>query len=403
MKRKNRVSWIRKSRFTYSVSAVDAQAFADANNCVSDFLARYDRNSSTYTEKSVGLARFFRWLCTVKGITVTPSQFLDLHLAKKNSVSVEERRWALRLALEYSRDNPDLKDKAPNYGYTAFFLPVKMFCDYHEAPLTQNKGLFPRRSRRKYPEKPFTAEYVRRILAVLSQRDRAVCMTELQSGQSIKQVIVDVNVNCKYIFREIDAGKQRIRLDFNERKGNGFAYFSYISQDAIQEIQKWRPLRQHILDNLGVKSDYLFISETGKPMSCKQFHNNFRLTLTRHKLYTGPLSVRSHGFRKFFEQEASPPERGISKAYVSFMMGHSGGDGESNKLDVVGGVYDNAPRVYPGVVEKEYVKLEPYINVYSGKVNADRGLDISPDDERILKDFLRDLKAGKVKIVATET
>ena len=36
---------------------------------------------------------------------------LDLHLRKRSSQSVEERRWALRLALEYSRDNPDLQGK----------------------------------------------------------------------------------------------------------------------------------------------------------------------------------------------------------------------------------------------------------------------------------------------------
>jgi integrase len=393
------LSWPRKSRFKYSVTQRDTAEFLDANGCIRDYLARYDKDSTTYIEKARGLVRFFSWLKTVKNVELSPSQFLDLHLQKRNSNSTEERRWALRLALEYSRDNPDLKGKAANYAYTAFFLPVKMFCDYHEAPLTQNKGLFPKRSRRKYPERPFTAEYARRILSVLSQRDRAICMTELQSGQSIQQVLVDVNMNCKYVFREIDAGKQRIRLDFPERKGNGFAYFSFISQDAIQEIQKWRPLREQILRGLNLKSDYLFITETGRPLPRKQFHNNFRLTLTRHKLYTGPLSVRSHGFRKFFEQEASPPERGVSKSYVSFMMGHSGGSGEDCKLDVVGGVYDNAPRVYPGVVEKEYAKLEPYINVYSGKTGGERGLDITAEDEQILKGFLRDLKKRKVKVV----
>jgi hypothetical protein len=90
----------------------------------------------------------------------------------------------------------------------------------------------------------------------------------------------------------------------------------------------------------------------------------------RHKLYSGPLSVRSHGFRKFFEQEASPPERGVSRAYVTFMMGHSSGkDTNGNRvahpLDVPGGVYDHAPQVYPSAVEKEYAKLEPYLNIYS--------------------------------------
>jgi hypothetical protein len=114
--------------------------------------------------------------------------------------------------------------------------------------------------------------------------------------------------------------------------------------------------------------------------------------------------VRSHGFRKFFEQEASPPERGISKSYVSFMMGHSSGKDSNgikinHPLDVVGGIYDNCPRVYPNVVEKEYAKLEPYINIYSGKTVTTQGLTISQEDEKTLKTLLEDLKTGKIKIV----
>ena len=91
------------------------------------------------------------------------------------------------------------------------------------------------------------------------------------------------------------------------------------------------------------------------------------MIMMRHGLYKMPYSVRRHGFRKFFEQEASPPERGISRSYVSFMMGHSKGTGQDHKLDVVGGVYDGCPSVYPDVVEKEYAKLEPYLNIYTGK------------------------------------
>lgn len=359
---------VRQSKYRYSISEKAVKQYTEIYPCVKEYLNQFIETESTHYEKSIGLVRFFNWLKIVKGIEITPVEFLNRHIKNRATDSIEERRWALRMVLEYSRDNPDLAGKAKNYKYTAFFLPVKQFLDYHETPLTATKGFFPKRDRRKYQDTPFTVESVRQILAALNQRDRAVCMTELQSGQSIKQVLVDVNRQARYVFREIDEGKQRIRLDFQERKGNGFNYFSFISQDAIQEIEKWRPIRERILKNLHMKSDYLFITEYGKPEDCKLFHNTLRLTLTRHKLRTGPLSIRSHGFRKFFEQEASPPERGISKSYISFMMGHSNGDGKDHKLDVVGGVYDNAPRTYPNVVEKEYQKLEPYINIYSSRL-----------------------------------
>ena len=327
-------------------------------------------------------------------------EFLDLHLRKRSSQSVEERRWALRLALEYSRDNPDLRDRALQYRYSAWFLPVKIFCDYHEVPLTSSNGFFHKRNRRKYADRPFTVDFVKRVLGVLNQRDRSVCMVQLQSGQSIRQVLVDINRQAKYVINQIKAGKERIRFDFKERKGNGFPYFTFISRDAIQELRKWLPIREQMLKQLNIQNyPWLWITKTGKPLTPKQFHTIFRNTLIRHKLYYGPLSVRTHGFRKFFEQEASPPERGINKAYISFMMGHASGDGLTHKLDAVGGVYDKAPWIYGRAVEKEYEKLEPYINIYSGKA-VEASLGISEEDMETLKQLLEMMKKGKIKVEA---
>lgn len=389
---------MRVRRFGYSVSLADVERFVGENECVREFLSKYAVDGKTWLEKAVGLARFFKWLRVVKGLDVSPKEFLDLHLSKRNAGSVEERRWALRLALEYSRDNPDLADKALHYRYCAWFLPVKAFCDYFEAPLTSVNGFFPKRNRRKHEDKPFTVDFVKRILSVLSQRDRAVCMVMLQSGQSIEQVLVDVNEQAKYVIAKINVGAERIRLDFKERKGNGFKYFSFISKDAIQEIRKWLPIREQWLKNMGVKdSRWLFITDSAKPLTPKLFHNIFRQKMIRHKLREGPYSVRTHCFRKFFEQEASPPERGINKAYVSFMMGHSTGDGLTHRLDVVGGVYDKGPWVYERAVEKEYEKLEPFINIYSGKA-VEASLGISEQDLDALKQLLQMMKEGKIKI-----
>ncbi|MCJ7559146.1 hypothetical protein MUO79_00830 [Candidatus Bathyarchaeota archaeon] len=386
-------------RFAYTVSGVEVERFV-LDSVVKEFLNRYEEGGVTYGEKAVGLARFFCWLKVVKGLDLSPNKFLNLHLKKRAARSVEDRRWGLSLALEFSRDNPDLKGKATQYKYSAFFLPIKLFCDSNEAPLTTTDGFFPKRSRRKYEAKAFTVDFVKKVLGLLNERDRAICLTQLQSGQGIEQVLVDVNAQCRYIFREIDAGKKRIRLDFPERKGNGFKYFTFISEDAIQEIQKWRPVRDRWLRELGLKSDYLFITNRGKPLACKVFHNNFRLIMMRHGLYKTPYSVRRHGFRKFFEQEASPPDRGISKSYVSFMMGHSRGTGEDHKLDVVGGVYDGAPSVYPNVVEKEYAKMEPYLNIYSQRPVGvlDEEEDLSQEDFDTLMEMIQEFKKRKTKV-----
>ncbi|MCX8153204.1 MAG: hypothetical protein N3E52_02070 [Candidatus Bathyarchaeota archaeon] len=120
---------VRFRRFRYAVSLEEAARFAEENECVAEFLARYQRGGLTWIEKAVGLARFFRWLRVVKGLELSPKEFLDLHLRRRNADSVQERRWALRLSIECSRDNPDLADRALQYRYSAWLLPVKAFCD----------------------------------------------------------------------------------------------------------------------------------------------------------------------------------------------------------------------------------------------------------------------------------
>jgi len=391
---------LRFRRFRYSVSMGEVVGFVEGNVCVREFLGRYEEGGVTWWEKAVGLARFFKWLRVVKGLDLSPREFLDLHLRKRGAGSVEERRWALRLVLEYSRDNPDLRGRALHYVYSAWFLPVKLFCDFHEVPLTSTVGFFRKRNRRKHVDRPFTVELVKRILGVLSQRDRAVCMVMLQSGQSIKQVLVDMNGQAEYIIGEIKAGKERIRMDFRERKGNGFPYFTFISRDAIQELRKWLVIREQWLKNLGIeKCRWLFITKTGKRLTRKLFHNSFRRALAKARLNGDPYTVTPHGFRKFFEQEASPPDRGINKAYISFMMGHSTGNGYTHPLDAVGGTYDKAPWVYERTVEREYAKLEPYINIYSGKPASEEVEGLTRQQVEELKWLLETVRQNKMKIL----
>jgi hypothetical protein len=83
------------------------------------------------------------------------------------------------------------------------------------------------------------------------------------------------------------------------------------------------------------------------------------------------------------------------------MYGHSNGTGQDHKLDVVGGVYDHAPSVYPAVVEKEYAKLEPFLNIYSGKVQS-QDVGLSGDELENLRWLARQVKEGKAKIVKIE-
>lgn len=55
-------------------------------------------------------------------------------------------------------------------------------------------------------------------------------------------------------------------------------------------------------------------------------------------------------------------------------MGHFTGPdmNRENILNAVGGTYDRQPEIYENVLEREYAKLEPYINIYSSAIATKR-------------------------------
>ena len=52
--------------------------------------------------------------------------------------------------------------------------------------------------------------------------------------------------------------------------------------------------------------------------------------------------------------------------------------GHINGIDAVGGEYDKTPEIHERVIEGEYRKLEPYLNVYSSRKAVD---EMSEEDQ----------------------
>jgi len=360
--------WRRK--YEYGVTRGEIQAFVDENLCVRQFLAKYSEASKYNFSRY--LCMFFKWMKIRKSLELRPDEFLQAICEKRQKTSVQERCWGRNLVLEFTRDNPDLKGKSHSLLYGAMFKSVNLFCKAHEVDLTIARGAYGEKKHRKYHPAPYTIALAKKVLAVVNQRDRAICMLGLQTGQSVTQVLDDINGQYDYIVRMIHEGRRRIRFDFAERKGNDFQYYTFCSLDAITEIQKWLPIRKRWLN--GRKSPYLFIKRDGEKLTPASWRSPFREHLQRHGVYKGPFSVIFHMFRKIFESEASPPDRGISKDYVRFMLGHSVDDVNGDQLDIPGGIYDQAPFTHPDVVEREYSKLEPYLNIFSQRTGEDPGL-----------------------------
>ena len=382
---------VSRRRFPYGVTKKDLKVFVEGSDVVREFLNKYRGKRSTFAAYGRALCMFFSWLKIRRDIHYEPEEFLNEHLRRRGSLKVEDRRWALKLVLEFTRDNPDFAENGDSVK-RLMFTAIRQFFSYYEADLTSSRAVYGRKVKRKYKPKPFSIEQVKRILGTLKQRERTICLIQLQSGQGIGEVLNKFNFMLDYIQGCIKAGSERIRLDFDERKGNGFNYFSFISRDAIQELEKWLFIRQKILDKLETKSNAIFITRSGQPYKTDNFQTRFAEQVEKAGLRKGPYSITSHGFRKLFKTESRPPERGIDQDCIEFMMGHLSG------IESIGGVYDKTPELHASVIEREYAKLEPYINIYSGKTAETEGLGINPEDVETLKQVLQMVKQGKIKI-----
>ena len=354
------------------VSYEEVLRFVRANECVANWVRRFrlaprgesvwlsarEELSGSRLNKARILCRFFKWLRLEKEVNLAPRELLDLQLEKRQRRSVEDRQWLLNLVLEHSRDNPYFRDYSDGRKYS-IFSTIKSFCGYNEAVLTTAKGVFGSRKRRKKRRKQITLTDAKRILGKMSRRDQTICLIMLQSGMEIGAVLNKFSYMWhSQVKPQLDAGCQRMKIEFDERKANGQPYFTYISRDGLHELQKWLAERKRIVETNQVDDQNII---DGEPIFI-----TFRGTPLRRGLFVSKFSrrmggeVTTHMFRKLFKSEAGVPDRGIDHRIVNFFMGHI------TDLDDVGGVYDRNPEIREEIFEKEYAKLEPYINIYSG-------------------------------------
>jgi integrase len=390
-----------RRRLAYGVVGSEVQGFSDGDQFVSEFLARY--KGRTWWAYASTVFMFFRWLRVVHGLSLDGKELLDEHIRCRSGLSVEGRRWALRLVLGFSRDNPDLKGCSDGRKYQMFNV-MKQFFDYHEAPLSSGKNVYGGHIRRKYRPRQISIEDAKRLLGYFNVRDRAILLVMLQSGMSIGDVLNKFSLMLPELTAALKSNVQRFRVDFAERKGNGFNYFTFISRDALYELKKWLALRLHWLD--GRKDPgTIFIAKPimidgkpcleGRPLTVLSFEVNFIRVARKMKIKDGPWSVTPHMFRKLFKTESRPPERNIDQDCIEFMMGHSSG------IQAVGGVYDKTPELHAEVVEKEYAKLESFVNIYSQRSTS--GVGLSGEDRELLV-LLRNpkVKNGLKKLLEQE-
>jgi hypothetical protein len=380
--------------YVYGVTRGDVEGFVERNGVVREFLGKYAGRGS-FWDYARTLAMFFRWLRVVEGLELSPEMFLNEHVRRRNMVEVRDRGWASRLVIMFCRDNPDFAGCAETYRHSLFNV-LKQFFAYHGADLS-NSHVWNGRRLPKFNLEQLSVETAKKYLGLLGQREKTICLVMLQSGMSIGDVLNKFNYQLKHVQEDLANGANRIRVDFDERKRNNFQYFTFIGADGCQELRVWLKTREQWLREIGRSSDAVFITRKGTVLTRQKFECIFYQKICRLGLHKNAFSFRSHMFRRMFKTESSPPERGINSDYVEFMMGHRGG------VHSVGGPYDRTPELYADVVEKEFAKLEPWLNIYTGRHSTPEDIPLSEGDWNNLKNLLEDIRQGRVIMIDEET
>lgn len=150
---------------SFGVTWDQLEKFVKENQVVSDFLA--NKSWNTYRAYGRVLCMFFRWLKVKKGLSLSPSEFLNMLVQHRKSEDVSERKWGLRLVLEFSRDNPEWASRNGRTQYGVYSV-LKGFCSFHETDLTLGHNVYGSKGMRKYKPKQMTVETARRVLGVLN-------------------------------------------------------------------------------------------------------------------------------------------------------------------------------------------------------------------------------------------
>jgi len=397
-------------RSRFGVTWEEVERFVDENEVVKSFLMKYDgrrRKGSTCTrdQNAATLCRYFKWLRLEKGWDVSPRELLNDQLRRRKSGDVEERQKHISLVMEYTRDNQDPYFQRLSDGRKYHkFVVIKSFYEYHEVQLTTAKGKYGHRQKRRHHPRQISVFDAKKILGKMKQRERTILLIMLQSGMEVGAVIYKFGYMWPEVKRQLDEGRERIKIEITGRKGHDKWYFTYISADAIHELKKWLLERDRIVEKVQkergfvepeiVEGTPIFITNNATPYGGNNFQQNYLNAMKKKKAW----EQVSHMFRKLFKTEASVPERGIDRNIVEFWMGHGNGIG------AVGGVYDRTPEIREDVIEREYVKLEPYINIYTSSIMRQIEDPLLKDIEKLLqlpggrKFFASKVKDAKEKL-----
>jgi integrase len=140
-------------------------------------------------------------------------------------------------------------------------------------------------------------------------------------------------------------------------------YYTYLSTDAVAALQAWMNVRQSLTGEPMRNGEPIFITAQKTGVTKEMLSNLFNRLAINSGLETRkfgrPSEVRyrfhAHELRDTFRTACTVA--GIAQPVCEWFIGH-----EIDRLH-----YDKSPSVYPEHFRTEYMKVEPYVNVFSSQ------------------------------------
>jgi len=254
----------------------------------------------------------------------------------------------------------------------ARWYAIKSFYEYHklklpELPRSRMSALFrPSEAdkRRAIELKPLELEEVRKIVLNAPQPYKAAIMTMFQGAMGLAEFEQFNRIAWKSVIKKLDRPGP-IRVDLYREKTSREKvqkYYTFIGEDSKTLIKEWLAIRPK------VKLDYLFITFNKQkskyvPLTGRQLAETIRKIAKRIGLVKendlGRYHVHAHEFRDLFKSLCTLC--GVNPAASEFFLGH--------KIDRLG--YDKSPEYDEEWFRREYMKVEPKLNVLSNPSGAD--------------------------------
>ena len=252
------------------------------------------------------------------------------------------------------------------------WFAVKNFYAYHKLPLPDaSKSELVQMFRPSEEDKrkavktpPLMLEEVRRLILNIQHPYKAALMALLQSGMGLAEYEEFNEIAWKETAGTLGA-EGPSRIDLYRAKTSKMAvkrYYTFLGRDAKELLKEWLVMRPRDFEG-----DALFVVFNKNlrgyvPLSGRVLSDNVRETAKKIGLVkAGKLKryhVHAHEFRDLFKSLCTLS--GVNPLASEFFLGHT--------IDKLG--YDKSPQYDENWFKREYMKIEPKLNILSNPSGA---------------------------------